>query len=95
VSILISINVRQESVPKKFLKKILLELRKQGILQCQKGKGAKVAGFLAPRCSMKNIRFFNSVILLIGFLGDPVFGEESPANDPTINERIQTLDQKV
>jgi Rrf2 family protein len=37
--ILISIIARQEGIPKKFLEQILLELRKQGILQSQKGKG--------------------------------------------------------
>jgi phosphate-selective porin OprO/OprP len=46
---------------------------------------------------MKNVRFFVSVIILIGFLGggQSVFGEEPFVSDSTINERIQALDQKV
>ncbi len=46
---------------------------------------------------MKNIRFFISVIILMEFLrgNHPVFGQESPGYDSTINQRIQTLDQKV
>jgi Rrf2 family protein len=36
---LISSIARQEGIPKKFLEQILLELRNQGILQSQKGKG--------------------------------------------------------
>jgi Rrf2 family protein len=37
--ILISEIAEKEAIPKKFLEQILLELRKQGILQSQKGKG--------------------------------------------------------
>lgn len=46
---------------------------------------------------MKNIRFFTLVIILLGFIGGnhPVFGEESPGTDSTVNDRIETLDQKI
>ncbi|HXN07304.1 MAG TPA: porin, partial [Nitrospiria bacterium] len=46
---------------------------------------------------MKNLGFFFSVNILLGLLvgGHPVIGQESPAPDSTINERIQALDQKV
>lgn len=46
--VLISAIARQEGIPKKFLEQILLELKKQGILQSQKGKGG---GYLLGRPS--------------------------------------------
>ena len=46
--ILISYIAEKENIPKKFLEAILLELRNQGILQSQKGKGGGYILRLAP-----------------------------------------------
>lgn len=77
--VLIAEIAEKESIPKKFLESILLELKKSGILQSRKGKGG---GYLLAR-SPNQISFGE----VIGIFENP-FGS-LPCLDPKAHRRCE------
>ena len=72
-SVLITALAREGHIPKKFLEAILLELRKEGILNSKKGKGG---GYVLAK-SPKDISIGEIIRTLEGPLSEVIFDDET------------------